>query len=133
MSSNPDEIYRAQAALEPVAPVTLWLYPQLRLVRGCMQRSVLEIASRKATKPWLFRMLMLGYVSAAAFRIWAHETGRPELWRITDNAVVAFILVMLILLIFQFLRTRKFLRLEVSPQSEADVPSDKSRERTRGE
>lgn len=120
MSPNPDEIYRAKAALEPVAPVTLWLYPQLKHVEGSMQRSVLERASQKALRPSVFRIVMLGFVSVNGLRIWALETGRFELWRITGHVVLILVMGLLAMQVVRVLRTRKFLRLGPSREGKCD-------------
>jgi hypothetical protein len=116
VSPNPDEDYRAKADLEPVAPVTLWLYPQLKVVKGSMQRSVLEGASQKALKPSWLRTLMLGFALVLGLRIWAQETGRIELWRITGLLVLVWLIGLLALQAFRILRTRKILRLELAPK-----------------
>jgi hypothetical protein len=110
MSENPDEIYRAKAALDPVAPVTLWLYPGLRLVKGPMQRSVLANAKRKASVPWLSGMLMLGVVSGQALLIWSRETGRDELRKDVESALLLVFLSVIVLLVVQYVRTRALLR-----------------------
>jgi hypothetical protein len=121
MSPNPDEIYRAKAALEPVAPVTLWLYPQLKLVKGSMQRTVLGNAARKAAMPWSYRLLMFGWLMALMVKTWARETGRTELWRAADSALLVVLMALLALLVFRFLRTRKLLRYEVSLQGRGEI------------
>jgi hypothetical protein len=121
MSPNPDQIYQAKAAMEPVAPVTLWLYPQLKLVEGSMQRSILGNAKRKASIRWLYRLLMFGWLTALMLKAWARETGRTELWRSADNALLVVLLSLLALLVLQFLRTRKLLRREVSFMGRDDV------------
>jgi hypothetical protein len=115
MSSNPDEIYRAKVAVEPVAPATLWIYPQLKLVSGSRQRPVLAVAKRKASIPWLYKVLMLCWASVLALKIWASETGRSELHRITEYSLLLVLFAFLALLVIQVMRTRKFLRLEVKP------------------
>jgi hypothetical protein len=121
MSPNPDQIYQAKAAMEPVAPVTLWLYPQLKLVEGSMQRSILGNAKRKASIRWLYRLLMFGWLTALMLKAWARETGRTELWRSADNALLVVLVALLALLVLQFLRTRKLLRREVSFMGRDDV------------
>lgn len=121
MSLNPDEIYRAKAAVEPAAPVTLWLYPQLRLVKGPMQRTILSNAKRKASMPWLYRLLMFGWLTVLTVKTWARETGRTEIWRGADYALLLVLLALLALLVFQFLRTRKLVRHEVSFPGGGDV------------
>lgn len=68
MALTPDEIYWQKAATEAVAPVTLWVYPELRHVESLKQRSVLEKAKRKALRHWLSSVLMWGAVVVAAAR-----------------------------------------------------------------
>jgi hypothetical protein len=121
MISNPDEIYSEKAAVEPVAPATLWVYPQLKLATGPVQRSMLEVAKRKASIPWLYRLLMLGLVSTLSLKIWAHQTGRSELLRNAEHALPVVLLAFLVLLIVQVVRTRHFLRLQVSSNGSGSV------------
>ena len=121
MSSNPDKIYQAKAALDPVAPATLWLYPQLKRVKGPMQRSTLSIAKRKASITWLFRILMLVWLAVLALRIWAYESGRTGLWRSTNEVGLVVLLALVVLLIFQFFRIRRFLSLELASHGTSRV------------
>jgi hypothetical protein len=121
MISNPDEIYSAKAAVEPVAPGTLWVYPQLKLATGPVQRSMLEVAKRKASIPWLYRLLMLGLFSTLALKIWAHQTGRSELLRNAERALPVVLLAFLVLLVVQVVRTRHFLRLQVASNASGSV------------
>jgi hypothetical protein len=121
MSSNPDEIYRAKAAVEPVAPATLWIYPQLKLVKGSMQRSLLEAAKRKTSISWLYKLLMLIWLLILSLKIWARETARPELLRSAEYALLLVLLAFLAVLIAQVMRTRNFLRYEISSDRSGGV------------
>jgi hypothetical protein len=121
MSSNPDEIYREKAAVEPVAPATLWLYPQLKLVEGSMQRSLLEAAKRKTSISWLYKLLMLSLLLIVSLKIWAHETARPGLLRSAEYALSLVLLAFLAVLIAQVMRTRKLLRFEISSDHSGGV------------
>ena len=63
MSPNPDEIYWAKAATDPVAPITLWIYPRLRNLDRTAQRPVLESSKRNAMNHWLSRALRYAVIS----------------------------------------------------------------------
>jgi len=121
MSSNPDDLYRERAASEPVAPVTLWLYPKLRLVKGSMQRSVLADAKLKASMPWLSRLLMFGFVSGQALLLWARETGRYDLRKDAEGILLVVLLSILALVVVRYLRTRALLRPDESAAVSARV------------
>jgi hypothetical protein len=112
MNENPDEIYRAKAAMDPVAPVTLRLYPELRLVKGPMQRSVLANAKRKASVPWLSGLLMLAIVSGQALLIWSHQNGRDELAVGVERGLLVIFLSGILWLIIHYVRTRAKLRAD---------------------
>jgi hypothetical protein len=128
MSSNPDEAYRLKAATDPVAPATLWLYPGLKFMEGAQQRPALENAKRKARTHWLSYALRWCVLAVVAISIWAITTGRGDLRR---DLNLAILLLMLAWLLHDFLRARLELRWARSLNAEPELTANKSPERTR--
>jgi hypothetical protein len=119
MNSNPDEIYRAKAAADPVAPVTLWLYPDLRRVERPAQRPALENAKRRAFKYWLSLALLytILVIALMQFLVWAED--------LTDLRAPlshAFSLTMLAWLTCLSIRIRMELRAALCVAMSASIP-----------
>jgi hypothetical protein len=104
MSSNPDEIYRQQAASEPVAPATLRLYPDLKFIAGARQRSVLAEAVRKVRGHWTSYAVRFGVLAVVLANFWEIHANRTDLRSVLN---LAFILIMFAWPILHFLRTRR--------------------------
>lgn len=76
---NPVEIYWQKARLEPAAPVTLWLFPDLKLLADSKQRTALAEAWQAARNYWLIRVFRYAVVIVAMLGIWAAST-EPVHW-----------------------------------------------------
>lgn len=115
---NPDEIYQQKAMLEPAAPVTLWLFPELKLLANTMQRSALANASRIARHHWISRILRFSLLPLALLGIWLIEV-KPRDYRAPLHYVA--LLVLLASFLFNYLRTRAELRAAATSAERADA------------
>ena len=121
MSTNHDEAYWKKAFLEPVAPITLWLYPPLKRVKGSSQRAVLADTMRRAAFPRLKKWLGYVWLLVLAAKIWTRESGHFEVARILENALLAVLLLFGSLMLIQDLRTRRILSREIPASSPSDA------------
>jgi hypothetical protein len=118
MSSNPDKTYWAKAAADPVAPVTLWFYPDLRHLDVPVRRSVLDSSKRKALRHAVSTALACLVLASTLVQFWASRSDQSELHRILIYVSPLFMLAWLAHL---FLRTRIELRAALKSEKPGAV------------
>jgi hypothetical protein len=127
VNSNPDEIYRQKAMLEPLAPTTLWLYPELKLITGAMQRSALADVGRSARRYWLSYVFRFSVLALGLLGIWVIQADRADLRRALTFALP---LILLAWFFLDYRRTRVELRTALDRATGGQTPNT-SLERTR--
>jgi hypothetical protein len=68
---TPDDIYWQKAMLEPVAPATLWIYPELKLLATSKKRATLAAAELAARQHWLSRGCRYLILALALVGVWS--------------------------------------------------------------
>ena len=112
MSSDPDKSYWAKAATDPLAPATLWIYPELKNVEPTKQRPVLAAAARTAAGHWLTRVLRNIGTVLLLVGVWAVWVDRMDY---RHTIMRAFHVVILGWAIFWFVRSKLEVRAALSP------------------
>jgi len=126
MTLSPDEIYRRRAASDPLAPITLWFYPELRKVPPSEQRSMLNEANLKALRTWASYAMCAVTILVMAVRVWVVVAEQVELRGATS---AAWYIVFPTWLILQYLRTRALLRSAVSARAAPLLTANNSLQR----
>jgi hypothetical protein len=119
---TPDEIHQEKAMLEPAAPATLWLYPDLKLLAGTEQRSALAEAGRRARRYRIIRVLRFSTFAVAMLGIWLIEVERDDL---RERLPYVLFLLLLASILFTHLRTRAELRSAIKQGANRAEPSNR--------
>lgn len=108
---NPDEVYAQKAMLEPAAPVTVWLFPELKLLAGKKQRAAIAEARRVARRHWISRALQFSLLASSLLGLWLLQMGRDDF---RPPLPYVALLATMALLLFDYLHARAWLRAAVA-------------------
>lgn len=92
MNSNPDREYAQRAATTPVAPATLWFFPQLARLDGSVQRSALSTAWKQAQGHWTSRVLWALWGGLVLAQLWSLLADQPQMLRPLRHATFVLFL-----------------------------------------
>ena len=98
--------------LEPVAPATLWLFPDLKLLGGTEQRSALAAARSTACRHWMSRLLRFSATAIPLLAIWLDQVSR---FNVPVSLYFIFLVLLLSSPLFDYFRTRAELSAAVTP------------------